>query len=44
MEAPSPVEGWERAVDPLKYMKELHPVECAEFAKSRGIADESAFV
>jgi len=25
-------------------MKELHPVECAEFAKARGIADKPAFV
>ena len=29
---------------PLKDMKESHPVECAEFAKARGIADEPAFV
>ena len=28
---------------PLKDMKESHPVEVAEFAKARGIADEPAF-
>ena len=28
---------------PLKDMKEAHPVECAEFAKARGIHDEPAF-
>jgi hypothetical protein len=28
---------------PLKDMKESHPVETAEFAKARGIADEPAF-
>ena len=27
----------------LKDMKESHPVETAEFAKARGIADEPAF-
>ena len=29
---------------PLKDMKESHPVEMAEFAKSRGIQDEPAFI
>ena len=29
---------------PLKDMKESHPVECADFAKARGIADEPACV
>ena len=29
---------------PLKDLNELHPVEVAEFAKARGIADEAAFV
>ena len=28
---------------PLKDMKESHPVEVADFAKARGIADEPAF-
>jgi hypothetical protein len=28
---------------PLKDMKESHPVEMAEFAKSRSLANESAF-
>ena len=28
---------------PLKDMKESHPLECAEFAKARGIDDEVAF-
>jgi hypothetical protein len=28
---------------PLKDMKESHPIETAEFAKARSIADESAF-
>ena len=28
---------------PLKDMKELNPIEMAEFAKARGIADEPAF-
>ena len=28
---------------PLKVMKESHPVDIAEFAKARGIVDESAF-
>ena len=29
---------------PLKDLKESHPVEVAEFAKARGIADEAAFI
>ena len=29
---------------PLKDMKESHPVECVEFAKAHGIADEPAFI
>ena len=28
---------------PLKYLKESHPVEAAEYAKYFGIADETAF-
>ena len=28
---------------PLKDMKESHPIEVAEFAKARGVADEPAF-
>ena len=28
---------------PLKDMKESHPLEVADFAKARGIADEPAF-